>query len=120
MKILRKEGFKNLKVSIERLPHKNSQPKLKCTYNWNCKNEVCRFDHSYLNCKINYFQENQFQRISAPSSTKICNLKLKHVFNLAPKTWKEFQGICKSEDLYNGKEIVFGFAFQLFCKSHNE
>ena len=33
---------------------------------------------------------------------------------------KVFQGICKSENLYNGKERILGFALKVFCKSPNE
>ena len=33
---------------------------------------------------------------------------------------KVFQGICKSENLYNGKERILGFALKVFCKSPNK
>ena len=51
----RNKEFENLKVSIERLALKNAEPKEKCKYKWKCKSVVCRFDHSYLKCKINSF-----------------------------------------------------------------
>ena len=51
----RKEEFDKLKVSLERLALRNVQPKQKCRYEWKCKSVVCRFDHSYLNCKINTY-----------------------------------------------------------------
>ena len=44
-----------MKVSLERLALRNVQPKQKCRYEWKCKSVVCRFDHSYLNCKINTY-----------------------------------------------------------------
>ena len=53
----RNEEFKHLKKSIKELGIKCTKPKPRCTFEWKCKNVVCRFDHSHLNSKINTFQK---------------------------------------------------------------
>ena len=44
-----------LRTSIKNLRAKYEQPKARCSFEWKCRNLVCRFDHSYLNCKINTY-----------------------------------------------------------------
>jgi hypothetical protein len=52
---IRKEELENLKNGIKALKLKYGKRKKRCNFGWKCKNVVRRFDHSYLNCKINAF-----------------------------------------------------------------
>jgi hypothetical protein len=49
----RNEAFEKLKAGIKALEQKFKKPKQRCSFEWKCKNVVCRFDHSFLNHKIN-------------------------------------------------------------------
>ena len=42
-----------LRTSVKNLKAKYEQPKARCSFEWKCKNVVCRFDHSFLNYKVN-------------------------------------------------------------------
>ena len=70
----RNEEFGNLKTSIEKLRIKNAKSKPRCSFEWKCKNVVCRFDHSYLNCKINTFQQKAASSLNYTCSS--CGMKL--------------------------------------------
>ena len=49
----RNEAFKKMKAGIKSLELKFEKPKQRCSFEWKCKDVVCRFDHSFLNHKIN-------------------------------------------------------------------